>query len=248
MKRNVAPALTILALFGLWQLYTVLFHVPAYILPSPVDTARALWEYRDLLFLHHLPITALEVIVGFGLSVVLGTALGVVMHVWRPIAQALYPLVIASQTVPVIAISPIFLWWFGYSLSQKVAVILLFTFFPVAVATFDGLRTADPDLIDLMRSMGAPRWRILRMVELPSALPLFFSGVKMAAAVSVVGATIGEWLGGEAGLGVFGRRMNNNWKAPGLFASVVLLSLLGIILFLSMSWVERRVLRYRERR
>jgi putative hydroxymethylpyrimidine transport system permease protein len=245
MKRSLAPTLTVLVMLSLWELYVRLAHVPHYILPAPSAVAQAVWQYREQLFITHLPVTVAETLLGFVLSVVLGAALGAGMHLWRPVEQALYPLVVASQTIPVIAISPVFLWWFGYTLSQKVAVVVLFGFFPVAVGAIDGLRSADPDLRDLLRSMGATRGRILRMVEIPAALPHFLAGVKVAAAVSVVGATIGEWLGGESGLGIFGRRMTSSLKTPALFASVVLLSLLGIALFLAVRWAEARLLRWR---
>jgi putative hydroxymethylpyrimidine transport system permease protein len=245
MKRNLAPTITVLILFAVWELYTQIAAVPKYILPAPSMVVQALWDYREQLFLVHLPTTLLETLLGFGLSVALGVGIGVAMHLWRPVEKAIYPLVVASQTIPVIAISPVFLWWFGYSLSQKIAVVVLFSFFPVAVGVIDGLRSADPDLLDLLRSMGASRSRILRMVEIPAALPHFFAGTKVAAAVAVIGATIGEWLGGETGLGIFGRRMTSSLKTPALFASVVLLSLLGIALFLAVRWLERRCLRWR---
>lgn len=245
MRRNLAPTLTLVSLVGLWELYCRLAKIPRYILPAPSDVLQAIWEYRDLLFATHLPVTLAEVLIGFVLSVLLGAALGVAMHLWRPVERALYPLVVASQTIPIIAIAPVFLWWFGYSLTQKVAVVVLMSFFPVAVGTFDGLRSADPELIGLLHSLGASRRRILQMVEIPSSLPLFLAGVKVAAAVSVIGATIGEWLGGESGLGIFGRRMTTSLKTPALFASVVVLSLLGIVLFVAVGWVERRLLRWR---
>lgn len=245
IKRLLAPGLTLLGLGATWELYARLAAVPHYILPAPTVIAAAIWEYRELLFLTHLPVTLLEVLTGFALSLLLGAGLGTAMHLWPPVARALYPLVVASQTIPLIAISPVFLWWFGYTLAQKVAVVVLISFFPVAVGTYDGLRSADPEQLDLLRSMGAGRWQILRLVQIPSALPHFFAGVKVAAAVSVIGATIGEWLGGDAGLGIFGRRMASSLKTPALFASVVILSLLGIALFLAVGWVERRLIHWR---
>lgn len=245
MRTYLAPALTLLSFALIWELYARLAAVPHYILPAPTVIGGAIWEYRELLFLTHLPVTLLEVLIGFGLSLLLGAALGTAMHLWAPVARALYPLVVASQTIPLIAISPVFLWWFGYTLAQKVAVVVLFSFFPVAVGTYDGLRGAEPEQLDLLRSMGAGRWQLLRLVQIPSALPHFLAGVKVAATVSVIGATIGEWLGGDAGLGIFGRRMTSSLKTPALFASVVILSLIGIALFLTVSWVERRLLHWR---
>lgn len=242
LREWAAPALLMLGLLAAWEVACRLFRVPAFILPPPSAVAAALWEMREPLFRVHLPVTALEVAVGFVASAVVGVALTAAMRLSPHLARALYPLVVASQTIPVIATSPVFLLWFGYTLTQKVAVTVLISFFTVTVNTYDGLRSADPDLVDLLRAAGATRWQIFTRAEVPSALPLFFSGLKVAAAVSVIGATIGEWLGGEAGLGVFGRRMVSTLRAAPLFASVFLLSLLGIGFFLLIAWVERRAI------
>lgn len=242
MRRSAAPALLLLALLLGWEGAAHWFRVPRFILPAPSDIAAALWQYRRELGLVHLPVTLAESVVGLALSVALGVAIAVAMLASRTVERALYPLVVASQTIPIVAISPVFLLWFGYSLTQKVAVVVLISFFPVAVSTFDGLRAADPELLDLLRTMGASRRDVFRKVQLPAALPQFFSGTRVAATVSVVGATIGEWLGGSAGLGYFGRRMASTLRSPPLFASVVLLSLLGVVLFLAISWLERQLL------
>jgi putative hydroxymethylpyrimidine transport system permease protein len=243
-KYGLAAGLLLLLLLG-WEAACRFLAVPAYILPAPSRIVVALWEWRGPLLGEHLVATLQEVVMGLLLSVLLGVALAGAMHIWPAVYRALYPLLVASQTIPIIAISPVFLFWFGYSLTQRTAVVVLITFFPVAVSLVDGLRSADPDLVAWMRAAGASRWQILWMVEWPSALPAFFSGLKMAATFSVVGAVIGEWLGGQAGLGVFGRRAASSLKSPELFASVLLLSLLGIALFLLVALAERYVLRYR---
>lgn len=246
MLRRYGPAATLLILGGIgWDLAVRYLRIPTYILPAPGQIAAALWRWRQPLLRQHLPVTLLEVLIGLGLSVCLGVALALAMHLVPLIHRAVYPIIIASQTIPIIAISPLFLFWFGYTLSQKVAVVVLITFFPVVVATVDGLGSADPDLLAWLRAAGASRWRILRMAEAPAALPAFFTGLKVAATFSVIGAVIGEWLGGQAGLGVFGRRAGSALKSPDLFASVVLLALLGVLLFLLMAWVERRFTAHR---
>lgn len=244
---RTAPYAAALVLLAAWEAAVRLLGMPAFILPAPSQVAAALWELRQPLFLVHLPVTLAETLAGLGISVVAGVGLAVGMHVWAPLRRALYPLVVASQTVPTIAISPLFLLWFGYTFAQKVAVTLLITFFFITVNTFDGLRSTDPELRNLLVSMGAGRWRIFRMAELPAAMPLFFTGLRTAAAVAVVGATIGEWLGGEAGLGYFGRRMTTTMRAAPLFASVALLSLLGIALFWLVGVLERRVIAWHHR-
>lgn len=248
MKRSSAAILSGLCFFLLWEGYVRLFHVSNKILPPPSQVLRALWEFRKPLFNVHLPTTLNEVLIGFAASLVLGIGLGLAIHRWRLLELALYPLIIASQTVPTIAISPVFLWWFGYSFQQKAAVIVLITFFPIAIGLYDGLKSADREQIELLKAMGASRWQILRLVEWPAALPSLLTATKLAAAAAVVGATIGEWLGGESGLGYFGRRMNTQWRVDALFASVLLLSLLGIAGVLLVGLYERWLLRWRPRR
>jgi putative hydroxymethylpyrimidine transport system permease protein len=246
MLKHYSPAAGLfLFLLAAWEAACRLLHLPAYILPAPSRVAAALWQWRGPLLTQHLPVTLEEAVLGLLISVVLGAVLGVAMHFSRPVGRALYPLIVASQTIPVIAISPLFLFWFGYTLPQKVAMVVLVAFFPVAMATRDGLQSADPDLLEWMRAAGATRWRMLTMVEAPAALPGFFSGLKMAASVSVIGAVLGEWLGGSAGLGIFGRRAANQLKAADLFASVVLLAMMGISLFLLAALLERLVVKNR---
>jgi putative hydroxymethylpyrimidine transport system permease protein len=247
MRKSTAALLSGLCFLLLWEGYVRLAGVSNKILPPPSAALQALWELRAPLFGVHLPTTLLEVLIGFGASLLLGILLGLAIHRWRFLELALYPLIVASQTVPTIAISPVFLWWFGYSLSQKVAVIVLITFFPIAIGLYDGLKSADRDQIELLQAMGASRWQILRLVEWPAALPSLLTATKLAAAAAVVGATIGEWLGGEAGLGYFGRRMNTQWRVDALFASVLLLSLLGIGGVLLVGALERRLLRWRSK-
>ena len=239
--RQYAPAAFLLLFLTLgWEAASHLLQIPVYILPAPSRIAVALWQWRAPLLLRHLPVTLWETVLGLALSVVLGVALAAVMHLSPLVNRAVYPLVVASQTIPTIAIAPVFLFWFGYSLSEKVAVVVLYSVFPLAVSTYDGLRSADADLLDWMRAAGASRWRTLRMVEAPAALPSFFTGLKVAATYSISGAVIGEWLGGDSGLGIFGRRAASTLKAPELFASVLLLALTGIVLFQISAWLERR--------
>lgn len=240
MKRSLAPAALLLGLLAFWEVACREFGVPTYILPAPSQALAALWQWRGPLLSDHLPTTALEVLLGLCLSILLGVAIAALMHLSAPLRRALYPLIVASQTIPVVAISPVFLFWFGYSLTQKVAVVVLVTFFPIAVNTFAGLQSADPDLLAWMTAAGASRRRILIMVEIPAALPSFFAGLKVAAGVSVIGAVIGEWLGGQTGLGVFGRRAASTLKSPELFASVLLLALLGVALYRLTAWLEHR--------
>jgi putative hydroxymethylpyrimidine transport system permease protein len=200
-------------------------------------------ENRQLLLEQHLPATLKEVLLGFILSLIGGVIIGVGMHFSRALEKVLYPFLVISQTVPLIAISPIFIMWFGYSIWSKIAVTILTAFFPIVVSTYDGLKTGGEEYRELLLTMGANRWQIFKKVQVPLALPAFFSGLKMSVVYCVVGATIGEWLGASEGLGYFSRRMSGNLQADAVFASIFLLSLMGIVLFLLIGLVEKQLLK-----
>ncbi len=168
------------------------------------------------------------------------------MYISKTIEKTFYPLIIASQTVPTIALAPIFVVWFGYSIWSKVLVTFLITFFPLTVSTFDGLKSANKDLKELLLTMGASKKEIFLKLDVPSALPSMFSGLKVAVTVSVIGAAIGEWLGAQAGLGYFSRRMMTQFDGAAVFAPIVLLAFVGILLFLLVIWLEKFCLKWRK--
>lgn len=226
-------------LLGVWEAAVGSGRVPDFILPAPTAIARALYEDRGLLFGVHLAATLHEVFTGLLLSVVLGVLLGVGMYESRRLRQAVYPLIVISQTLPLIALSPVFVLWFGYTLWSKVAIVFLTAFFPVVVGVYDGLRAGGTAYDDLLKTMGATRRQRLLHVRIPLALPSFFSGLKLAGVYSVIGATVGEWLGGTEGLGLYSRRMAGNLHTDSMFAAVVLLSAIGLMLFLLFSLLER---------
>lgn len=223
--------------FIIWEVGARWYATP-YILPAPSAVLQRLVELADILFLVHLPATLLVIGTGLGISIVCGVGIAVLMSRSRMVEKSVFPLLITSQTIPIIALAPIFVLWFGYSMWSKVAVTVLITFFPITVGAFDGLRTASRDMQDLLRTMGAGSWQIFRKVQVPMALPSFYSGLKVAVTLSVIGAAIGEWLGADAGLGYFSRRMMTQMDAAGVFAPIVLLSLVGIGLFLAVKAVE----------
>lgn len=189
--------------------------------------------------------TMLEFFIGFIIAVVGGVTLAVCMFFSKTIEKMLYPAVLISQMIPIIALSPIFVLWFGYSIWSKVAVTVLISFFPIVVGTYDGLKSSDKDYIELLRSMGANRWHIFRKLHIPMALPSFLSALKLAIVYALVGATIGEWLGASEGLGYYSRRMSGNLNAEGVFAAITLLTLLGILLFTLVTLLEKRILRWK---
>ncbi|MEK3982333.1 ABC transporter permease [Paenibacillus sp. FSL K6-3166] len=242
---NYVPfILLLLFILVIWESAVRLHLIPAFILPAPSSIGIALIEHRQLLR-PHLLATLQEIWVGFVLSVICGALLGTGMYLFRPLEKAIYPFLIISQTIPLIALSPIFIMWFGYTLWSKVAVVFLTAFFPVVVSTYDGLRISGQAYKDLLLTFGANRWQLLVKTQIPLALPSFFSGLKLSIVYSVIGATIGEWLGGSKGLGYFSRRMAGNLQSAEMFAAVFLLSALGIVLFLMIALLEPLFLKKR---
>lgn len=235
--------LVVIFLVCIWEWVVNKGIIPSFILPSPSSIWGSLVENRQLLLEVHLPATLKEVLIGFGLSVIGGLLLGVGMHLSRALEKVLYPFLVISQTVPLIAISPIFIMWFGYSIWSKIAVTILTAFFPIVVSTYDGLKSGGNEYRELLLTMGANRWTIFQKIQVPMALPSIMSGLKMSVVYCVVGATIGEWLGASEGLGYFSRRMSGNLKADAVFAAIFLLSLLGIVLFLLIGLLEKQLLK-----
>ncbi|WP_240941275.1 ABC transporter permease [Paenibacillus sp. HB172176] len=243
--RQHAPLLSLaLLLAALWEIGPPLAGIPHYIIPRLSDVLVSLWEDRQPL-LRHFGVTLWEALLGLGISTVFGLSFAIVIDRSRLAERTLYPLLVASQTIPIVALSPIMVMWFGYELGSKVAVVILFTFFPIAVNTASGFRGADPDTGDLLRTMGASQRQLFVKWKLPSAMPGFFTGLKLAAAISVGGATLGEWLGGQAGLGMYTKRASHMLAGDAVFAGVLLLSIMGIGLFLTIQCIERLLLAHR---
>jgi ABC-type nitrate/sulfonate/bicarbonate transport system permease component len=241
LKGWALPASLIVATLLAWQGATALLQVPRWLLPSPTDIAGAMISSRELLAQHSL-VTLEEVVVGFIIAFVVGIALAIAFLHSRTLERAIYPFVIASQTIPVIAIAPILLIWFGYGLLPKVMVVALTCFFPIVVNMVDGLRSVDPELVSLMRTLGASRWQLFSKAQLPASLPALFSGTKVAIAVSVIGAVIGEWVGASAGLGYFMVRSASQFQTARVFAAIVVLSVMGVGLFALVALLERWLL------
>ena len=238
MTRWVAPALLFLAALLAWQGVASTGWFDDLTLASPTEVAASLWEDRSLLF-DSLATTALEVVVGLLIAVAVGALTAVGMHAWRPLHEAAYPLLVGSQAIPVVVVAPLFIIAFDYGLWPKVAIVALVCFFPVTVSLMDGLRSVAPEQLKLMRSLGASRAQTLWKVELPSALPSLFSGLKIAATVSVIGAVFGEAAGAESGLGYLVLLDNQQLETPRAYAGVVLLAALAVALFVLTTLAER---------
>ncbi len=240
-RQYAPPLLLIFVLLSVWQLTTWLMKVPKWLLPSPWQIVMAGAEARELLGPHTWQ-TLKETWLGLGVAVVVGLGLALVIDLSRLLRRTVYPLLVASQTVPILALAPLLIIWFGYGILPKVIVVALVCFFPIVVSTADGLRMADPDLIALLRAMGANRRQVFLKIRVPGALPSFFSGFKIAITYSVVGAVIGEWVGASRGLGIFMIRSSKNFLTDRVFAAIGVTSLLSIAMFAAVVLVERAVL------
>ncbi|RXZ84831.1 ABC transporter permease [Paenibacillaceae bacterium] len=247
MKAKVLQGLpvliAILLLAVAWEAATAWLTIPHYIIPRLSNVLMSIADNGALLA-GHFAVTLGEALLGLGFSILFGTLAALWIDSSRLAAKTVYPLLVASQTIPIIALSPIMVMWFGYEIWSKVAVVILFTFFPIAINTAAGLRAADSGIGELMRSMGAGRRALFVKWKLPSALPGFFTGLKLAAAISVGGATLGEWLGGEAGLGMYTKRASNMLRGDAVFAGVLLLSFMGILLFVIVQVLERAIVKH----
>jgi putative hydroxymethylpyrimidine transport system permease protein len=238
VRRWVAPLLLFVAALLAWQGIASTDWFDDLTLASPTEVASSLWEDRSLLF-DSLGTTALEVFVGLAIALLFGFVTAVGMHLWRPLHEAAYPLLVGSQAIPVVVVAPLFIIAFDYGLWPKVAIVALVCFFPVTVNLMDGLRSVAPDQLKLMRSLGASRLQTLWKVELPSSLPSLFSGLKIAATVSVIGAVFGEAAGAESGLGYLVLLDNQQLETPRAYAGVVLLAALAVALFVLTTLAER---------
>jgi putative hydroxymethylpyrimidine transport system permease protein len=246
LRRVLLPLAVVAGAIGAWQLaaeWKLLadaLSIEPFLIPAPSDIASALWNDRDLL-VEDGWVTLREVVLGFALSLVAGLSFAAVLHLSETMRRAFYPLLVASQTVPIIVVAPILVVWFGFGITPKLLIIALICFFPITVNALDGLRAVDPDLIKLMRTLDASRLRIFLGAEAPSALPYAFSGAKIAVAVAVIGAVFGEWAGSEAGLGHLMLQASAQLETARLFAAVVVLSVFAVSLFALLSLLERRV-------
>ena len=244
-NRGNLPALVFLfVLLLLWQLGAMKVGA-AYILPTPIQILQRLWELRVPLFTVHLPATMLVTGVGLLISLVLGLGLAVAMD-WSPLLQkCLYPVVVASQTIPTTAIAPLFVLWFGYGIWSKVLVTVLITFFPITITVYDGFQSARVEMTELLMTYGATKRDVFFKIKAPCALPYFFSAIKMAIPMSIIGAAIGEWLGAQSGLGYFSRRMMTQLDGAGVFAPIVLLSAVAMLAVGLIALLEKKVVRWR---
>ncbi|HEY5152666.1 MAG TPA: ABC transporter permease [Candidatus Saccharimonadales bacterium] len=240
-----APAIVVICLLLLgWQLYTMSGFVSATTLPSPVRIYQTLVLQRAAIWGNSLQ-TIAETLIGLALAVVLGVIFGVVIFLFTLLRKAFYPILVASQTVPLIALAPLLLIWFGFGLQPKVIMVVLYCFFPITIAVADGLATADPQLVDLLKSMRASQWQTLRTVRIPAAAPAFFSGLKISATYAVTGAVVGEYVGASKGLGIYLQSAAHTDSIDLVFALITVIALLSLILVGLVLLMEKHFLAWR---
>ncbi|MBI4336948.1 MAG: ABC transporter permease [Chloroflexi bacterium] len=225
----------------MWEALVRLAGTPRWLLPPPSAIFQELVARHAMLWQHTL-VTLTEVAAGFAVALAVGIGLAIAISSAKVLERAVYPLVVASQTVPIIAIAPLLLIWVGYDLRPKVIVVALISFFPIVVNMVDGLRSVDPDMVNLLRTLGAGRWQVFRKVQIPASLPFLFSGIKVGVAVSVIGAVIGEWVGASEGLGWLMVQSVPRFQTALVFAAIVILSVMGIALFALAAALERALL------
>ena len=244
MKKYM-PSIIILTLFlFIWEVVARYINA-MYILPSPSKVLEETWKLRDVLFTVHLKATLEVAVLGIVISIFLGVSLAIIMNLNETVERALYPLVVITQTIPITALAPLFILWFGYGISSKVVVTVLMTFFPITVNVYDGFKSTKREMEELLFTYGASKKDIFIKLKIPSSLPYFFSALKMAVTISLIGAAIGEWLGAQAGLGYFSKRMMTQLNGAGVFAPILILSLLAIILVTIVNILEKKFIKWR---
>lgn len=235
------PVGMIVAALALWEAAARLFSIPPYLLPAPSAILLSMSKNSAVLIKESIG-TTFEILLGFALSVVVGVPLALAIYLWRPFARAVYPVLVSSQAVPKVAIAPLFLVWFGFGLMPKVLIAFLIAFFPVVINTAMGLASLEREKIYLARSMGLGPIATFFKIQLPNALPSIFAGLKISITFAVVGAVVGEFVGGQGGLGYLLLIANGNMDTALLFAGIVALTVLGIVLFALIGLLERLVL------
>ena len=243
---NLWAGAAIVGLLVIWQLATDLKLVEGYMLPSPVSVVKAFIAEFPLL-MENTAVTLGEAFLGLLFGVALGFVMAVLMDRFERVYQAFYPLMVLTQTIPAVAIAPLLVLWFGYEMAPKVILIVITTFFPIAVGLLDGFRSADRDAVNLLRSMGAGRFQIFCYIKFPGALGRFFSSLRISASYAVVGAVISEWLGGFSGLGVYMTRVKKAYSFDKMFAVIFLISAISLVLMWGVDLLQKKCMPWERR-
>ncbi len=245
LSKFVLPILILIATLGTWEVYVRIKDIPPFILPPPSEIMLTLFLEHDRLLKHSL-VTLQEMLLGFAIAISVGVPLAVLMFEFPILEKAFYPYVIGSQTVPVFAIAPLLVLWFGFGIASKVIMVAIIVFFAIVLTTLDGLKSTDPATVNLFKILRASRWQILWKVRIPAALPFIFSGAKIGISISTIGAVLGEWVGASAGLGYLMIYANSTLEVSLVFAAIFCLTFLGLGLFAIMSLLERLAMPWRK--
>jgi ABC-type nitrate/sulfonate/bicarbonate transport system permease component len=230
-----------MGLVVVWESYVRVSGIRPTVLPGPVRVVTALLDFQDVI-IENTGQTLLETAIGFGVALGGGFLFAVLLDRSALLRRAIYPLLVASQTVPLVAIAPLLVIWFGYDIVPKIIVVWLVCFFPIVVAGVDGFASTDPDTTRLFKSMGATQAQIFWKLRLPSAMPFLFSGIRIAITYSVAGAILGEYVGAEKGLGIFIQRAKNSSRNDLVFAAVLVTAAVSILLFVTVSLIQHRAM------
>lgn len=242
-KNRFLSFVFLILVLGIWEIGVKLLSVPAFVLPAPTAIGAALWQgLASALYWQHLKVTLLELVMGYGIGVIVGFGLGVAIALNRHLAYFLYPYIIAFQSLPKVALTPLIVLWFGLGISSKVVAAALIAFFPLMINTIAGLRSADPERVALIRSLGGSNFQVFTMLRLPTALPFIMAGMEIALTFALIGTIVAEFLGAEKGLGMLMQSMNFTMDVAGSFSILVLLSLLGISLNALIIWLRKRLI------
>ena len=245
MKKLLPSLLLLFAFLLFWELYCRIGNISKIFLPAPSDIIRALFANIELLGMHTAQ-TVVEALIGISIAIILGVSLAIMIFLFPRMRAAVYPLLVLTQTIPMIALAPLLLIWFGFDLLPKVIIVVLYCFFPIAIAVTDGLSSPDENAVDLLKSMRATPAQILKYVRLPSALPMFFSGLRISVTYAITGAIVGEYVGAYRGLGVFMQTSANSHAIVLVFAALAITAAITLLLLASVSAVERIVIPWKK--
>lgn len=235
---KLAPIIFVVLLLIIWQVVVTAGGIEKYIMPAPTDVIKVLvTEFKTMI--PHILATLYEGMVGFLIAIVLSIILAIIMDRFSLIKKALYPVLVISQTIPTVALAPLFIIWFGFGALPKIIVVVIVCFFPIVISIVDGLEGVDKDLINHFKLMGASKLKVFLHLKLPYGMINFFSGMRIAATYSIMGAVIGEWLGGDKGLGVYMTRARSAYALDKMFAAIVIIVVISMAIFLLVSIMEK---------
>lgn len=241
-----APLLALAVILIIWYICNEKEIVPAYMLPSPTDVAKAFIDNFSIM-MKQAAVTLQEAVYGLLIGIVLAFIVSVLMDNFKFLRKAIYPILVITQTIPTIAIAPLLVLWMGFGMAPKITLVVITTFFPIAIGLLGGFESVDEDAIHLMRAMGANKFQIFRYTKLPSAAPSFFSGLRISASYAVVGAVVSEWLGGFEGLGVYMTRVKKAYAFDRMFAVIVFISVISLLLMLLVTLLEKAVMPWQKK-